>query len=244
MDISNVVILGSGELAERIKSLFIKADFKVAMPDLTEDYADKLIGAHIVLEAISKDTESKKELLRKCDERTPKKTIFATTAPSGITEVAAATKRPQRFIGLNFTFNPAEEKCLIQIVKGLETSEETIQACKKLVEKVGATAIKVEDSPRLILDRVLATVINEASNMYAAKIATTGDIDKITKLCLNWPMGPFEFADTIGVDNVVATLETLSHQLGPQYLPCRLLTQMVAMGRLGKKTGRGFYQYT
>lgn len=244
MDISNVVILGSGELAERIKSLFIKADFKVAMPDLTEDYADKLIGAHIVLEAISKDTESKKELLRKCDERTPKKTIFATTAPSGITEVAAATKRPQRFIGLNFTFNPAEGKCLIQIVKGLETSEETIQACKKLVEKVGATAIKVEDSPRLILDRVLATVINEASNMYAAKIATTGDIDKITKLCLNWPMGPFEFADTIGVDNVVATLETLSHQLGPQYLPCRLLTQMVAMGRLGKKTGRGFYQYT
>lgn len=244
MDMDNVVILGTGELAQRIRSLFIKADLKVVMPDLTGDCADKLIDADMVLEAISKDTESKKELLRKCDERAPKKTIFATTAPSGITEIAAATKRPQRFIGLNFTFNPAEEECLIQIVEGLETSGKTLQACKKLVEKVDATAIEVEDSPGLILDRVLATVINEASNMYAAKIATTEDIDKITKLCLNWPMGPFEFADTVGVDNVVATLETLSHQLGPQYLPCRLLTQMVAMGRLGKKTGRGFYQYS
>ena len=190
------------------------------------------------------DIEAKKKAFHMAEKQAQEKTIFATTATFGVTEIAAATKRAQRFVGLNFTFNPIEEKCLVQIVKQLETSEETLQACKDLVQKTGAVAVEVEDSPGLILDRVMASIINEAATMYASKIATIEDMDKVTKLCLNWPMGPFEFADTIGIDSVVATLETLSQQKGPQYLPCRVLRQMVALRKLGKKTGRGFYQYT
>jgi 3-hydroxyacyl-CoA dehydrogenase len=176
-------------------------------------------------------------------EKAPPKAILATTASSGITEIAAATKRPQKFIGLNFTFNPFGDKCLVQITKGFETSGETVESCRSLVEEVGAMAIELEDSPGLILDRVIAAVINEAATMYMSKIASVEDIDKIAKLCLNWPMGPFEFADTLGIDNVVATLEVLSQQSGQQYLPCRVLRHMVAAGQLGKKTEKGFYTY-
>ena len=221
MEINKVVILGGGEAGEKIRDLFSKAGLRVAMPDLKTDYLGELADADMVLEALPGDMESRKEILRKCDEKAPQKTIFATTASSGITEMAAVTKRPQKTSGLNFTFNPVEEKCLVQIVKQLETSEETLQACKGLVAKVGATAIEVEDSPGLILNRVMAAIINEAATMYASKIATIEDMDKVTRLCLNWPMGPFQFADTIGIDNVVATLETLSQQKGPQYIPVR-----------------------
>jgi len=241
--INKVVILGGGETGKRIRDLFFKAGLKVVMPDLETDYLKELADADIVLEALRGDVESRKETLRRCDEKAPPKTIFATAASWGITEMAAATKRPEKTLGLNFTFNLVEGKCLVQIVKQLETSEETVQACKSLIEKVGATAVEVEDSPGFILDRVMASMINEAATMYASRIATMEDMDKVAKLCLNWPMGPFEFADTIGIDNVVATLETLSQQKGSQYIPCRLLRQMVALGRLGKKTGKGFYQY-
>ena len=242
--ISKIIILGSGEVAGKMRGLFSKAGLEVVMSSPKEDYVKELVDADLVLDALPGDMESKKEVLRKCGEKAPAKAILATTASSGITELAAATKRPQKTIGLHFTFNPTEGKCLVEIIKQLETSEEIIQACKSLAEKVGATAVEVEDSPGLILDRAMASVINEAATMYASKIATVEDIDKVTRLCLNWPMGPFEFADTIGIDKVVATLESLSRQKGPQYLPCRVLTQMVALGRLGKKTGKGFYQHT
>jgi len=240
-EINKVVILG-GEEAGKIRDLFSQAGLKAVMLDLTTDYA--LGDADLVLEALAGDIESRKGALRDLDGKAPPRIILATTVSSGITEMAAATKRPQKFIGLNFTFNPFEEKCLIQIVKGLETSEETVQACKSLVERIGATGVELEDSPGLILDRVMATVINEAATMYMSKLASIEDIDRITKLCLNWPMGPFEFADASGIDNVVATLEVLSQQLGQQYLSCRLLRHMVAAGQLGRKTGRGFYTYS
>jgi 3-hydroxybutyryl-CoA dehydrogenase len=239
--IKKVIILGSGEAGEKIRDLFSQAGLKVVMLSLEEDYIKGLADADLVLDALSQDMESRKEALRKCDEKAPAKTVLATTASSGITELAGATKRPQKFIGLNFTANPLTPKYLVQMTKGLETSEETLRTCRELVEEADATAVELEDSPGLILDRVVTTVINEAASMHMSKLASVEDIDKITKLCLNWPMGPFEFADTLGVDNVVATLEVLSQQSGQQYLPCRLLRQMVASGRLGKKTGKGFY---
>jgi len=242
-EINKVIILGGGELG-KIRDLFSQAGLKVVMLDLTTDYAKELADADLVLEALPGDIESRKGALRKCDEKAPPKSILATTASSQITEMAATTKRAQKFIGLNFTANPFERKYLVQITRGLETSEETVQTCKGLVERIGATGVELEDSPGLILDRVIVTMINEAATIYMSKLASVEDIDKITKLCLNWPMGPFEFADTLGIDNVVATLEILSQQLGQQYLPCRLLRHMVAAGRLGKKTGRGFYTYS
>lgn len=242
-NINKIVILGNGEATAKVQDLFSKAGLKVVLLGLTEDYVKELTDADLVLEAISADKESRKEVLRKCGEKSPAEAILASTASSGITELATATGRPQKFAGLNFTANPFEEKYLVQITRGLESSEETMRSCKELIEKTGATFVDVEDSPGLILDRVIATVINEAATMYMTKLASAEDIDSMTKLCLNWPMGPFEFADTIGIDNVVATLDDLSQQLGPQYLPCRLLNKMVTVGRLGKKTGRGFYTY-
>lgn len=241
-EINRVVILGGEEAG--IRDLFSQAGLTIIMLDLTMDYAKELADADLLLEALPGDIESRKGALRELDEKAPPRIILATTASSQITEMAAATKRPQKFIGLNFTANPFERKYLVQITRGLETSEETVQACKSLVERIGASGVELEDSPGLILDRVIATVINEAATMYMTKLAPVEDIDNMTKLCLNWPMGPFEFADNIGIDNVVATLEILSQQLGQQYLPCRLLRHMVAAGQLGKKTGRGFYTYS
>jgi len=241
--INKVIILGSGEAGEKIQELFSQAGLKVAMLSPEEDYIKELADADLMLDALSQDIESRKEVLRKCDDKAPARTVLATTVPSGITEMAAATKRPQKFIGLNFTANPSAQKYLVQIIKGLQTSEETLHNCKELVEEAGATAVEVEDSPGLILDRVMATMINEAATMYMSKLASVEDIDSVAKSCLNWPMGPFEFADTLGIDKVVATLEVLSQQLGSQYLPCPLLRNFAAAGRLGKKTGRGFYTY-
>ena len=241
--ISKIIILGKGEAEEKIRNLFSQAGLKVVMLAPKDDYVKELADADLVLDALSQDMESRKEALRKCDEKAPAKTVLATTASSGITELAAATKRPQKFIGLNFTSNPFKDKYLVQLTKGLETSEETLRTCRELVEKTGTTSVELEDSPGLILNRVITTVINEAATMYMSKLASVEDIDKMTKLCLNWPMWPFEFADTLGIDNVVATLEVLSQQSGQQYLPCRLLRHMVAAGQLGKKTGKGFYTY-
>ncbi len=241
-EINKVGIIGSGEIATRIEKILSKAGIKVILAK--GGWTEKLAGADLIIEALLGDVEPRKAALSECDKEAPPNTILATTASWGITEIAAGTKRVDRVIGLNFTFNPVEEKCLVQIAKTFETSEETAQTCKSLVEKTGARVVEVEDSPGLILDRVMASIINEAATMYASKIASIEDIDKAVKLCLNWAMGPFEFADAIGIDNVVATLEVLSQRKGPQYLPSRVLTQMVALGRLGKKTGKGFHTYS
>jgi 3-hydroxybutyryl-CoA dehydrogenase len=244
MEKINKVVIFGGEEAAEIRDLFSQAGFGVVLMDLKADYAKELRDAGLVLEALPGDVKSKRQALHDIDENSPPGIILATAASSGITEIAAATKRPQEFIGLKFTVNPFEKKCLVQITKGLETSEATVQTCKSLAERIAATYVELEDSAGLILDRVIATVVNEAATMYMSKLASVEDMDKITKLCLNWPMGPFEFADHIGIDNVVATLEILSQELGQQYLPCRLLKHMVAAGKLGKKAGKGFYTYS
>lgn len=242
--INKVVIIGTEQSGAKIRRLFSKAGLEVVTLDLKMDNADELANTDMAMEAILGEVALRKEILHRCDELIPPEAILATTASSGITEMAASTTRPPRFVGLNFTFNPFQESCLVQIVRGLETSDETIETCAKLLERSEATAIKVADSPGLVLDRVIALTINEAVTMHVTKVATIEDIDRVTKSCLNWPLGPFELADTIGIDKVLATLETLSREMGPQFLPCRLLKQMVAMGRLGKETGRGFYTYS
>lgn len=241
MGINKLIILGLGA---EVHDLFSNAGLEVVMPDLTGDYARDLSDADMILENLPGDIALKKDAFRKCGRVAPQGTIFATTSESGITEIAAGTERPQNFIGLNFTLNPTTRKYLVQITRGLETSEETVRACRELAEKVGAIAVELQDSAGLILNRILAPIINEASLMYATEIASAEDIDGLMKSCTNWPMGPFEFADTIGIDKVVAILDLLSQQLGPQYLPTPLLRKMVAVGRLGKKTGRGFYTHT
>jgi 3-hydroxybutyryl-CoA dehydrogenase len=240
--INNVVIITAEESGARIQQLFSRADLQVTTINSKTSDADELAAADIAIEAIGEEGLRKK-ILHRCDERLRPEAILSTTVVSGMTELSAFTKRPQRFVGLHFTFNPFQDSCLVQIVKSLETSDETLEICTNLMEKTGATTIQVVDSPGLVLDRTMALTINEAATMYVTKVATIEDIDRIAKSCLNWPLGPFEFADVIGVDNVLATLETLAQEIGPQFLPCRLLKQMVATGRRGKATGRGFYIY-
>ena len=245
MKIGTVVIIGEGELADKLKQLLGKANLKVLVADLKADYAKQVSEADLVMEVAPENIAAKKKIFKSCDAKCRKEAILATaTANPWVTQLARATKRPDKVIGLNFTENPLEEKYLVQVVKGLQTSDETVQAVMELLANVGITAVKLEETPGFILDRVIASVVNESAVMYSSKLATKEDIDNMMKVCVNWPMGPFEFADSMGVDKIVEILDEMSQQLGSKYQPCFLLRRMVDAGWLGKKTGRGFHVYS
>ena len=245
MKIRTISIIGEGEFKAKLQELVSKAGFKVTTSDLKQDFAKQAAEADLVIEVATEDIVLKRKVFKNCDAKCRKETILATTtANPWVTQLAKATKRPEKVIGLNFTKNLFEEKYLVQIVRGLQTSDDTVQAVKEFLGEVGVTAVKLEENPGFILDRVIASIVNEAAVMYSSKLATKEDIDRMMKVCVNWPMGPFEFADTIGVDKVVEILESMSQQLGPRYQPCFLLRKMVDAGWLGKKTGRGFYVYS
>jgi 3-hydroxybutyryl-CoA dehydrogenase len=245
MKISTVSIIGEGELADKLIGPLSKANLKVFAANLKADYTKQAAESDLVLEVAPEDLAAKKKIFKSCDAKCRKETMLATaTSYPWVTQLAGATKRPDRVVGLNFTKNPFEEKYLVQVVKGLQTSDETVQAVKEFITNIGITAVELEETPGFILDRVIASIVNEATVMYSSKLATKEDIDKMMKVCVNWPMGPFEFADTVGVDRVVEILDSMSQQLGPKYQPCFLLRRMVDAGWLGKKTGRGFHVYS
>jgi 3-hydroxybutyryl-CoA dehydrogenase len=245
MEINTVSIIGEGELADKLKELLSKANLKVFIANLKEDYAKQVGESDLVLEVAPEDLAAKKKIFKSCEAKCRKETILATTTSNPwVTQLATAIRRPEKVIGLNFTKNPFEDKYLVQVVKGLQTSDETVRAVMELLETVGITAVKLEENPGFILDRVIASIVNEAAVMYSSKLATKEDIDNMMKVCVNWPMGPFEFADNMGVDRVVEILDSMSQQLGPKYQPCFLLRRMVDAGWLGKKTGRGFHLYS
>ncbi len=245
MRISTVSIIGDGEFASRLQELLSKADSEVTISDLSGDYTKQVADVDLVLEVANEGLALKKKVFKNCDAKCQKEAILATiTANPWVTQLARMTKRPEKVVGLNFTENPFEEKYLVQIIRGLQTSDDTIQTVKEFLEKVGVTAVKLEENPGFILDRVIASIVNEAAVMYSSKLATKEDIDKMMKVCVNWPMGPFEFADTMGVDRVVEILDSMSRQLGPKFQPCFLLKKMVDADWLGRKTGRGFYVYS
>ena len=245
MKVSTVSIIGDGELVPKLQELLTRADFKVITSDINEDYDKKAAGVDLVMEVAHEDINVKKKVFRNCDAKCQKNAILATiTANSWVTQLARETKRPEKVVGLNFTKNPFEEKYLVQVVRGLQTSDDAVKDVKEFLEKAGMTVVKLEEAPGFILDRVIASIVNEAAVMYSSKLATKEDIDKMMKVCVNWPMGPFEFADSMGVDKIVEILDSMSQQLGPKYQPCFLLRKMVDAGWLGKKTGRGFYVYS
>jgi 3-hydroxybutyryl-CoA dehydrogenase len=244
MKISTVGIIGDGELADKLEEILSKANLKVVSAGLKGDFAKEVAACDLVLELAPEDFAAKKKVLKTCDAKCGKETILATTSSHPwVTHLADATKRPDKVVGLNLTKNPFEDKYLVQVVRGLQTSDETVQAAREFLSGAGITGVKLEETPGFILDRVIASVVNEAAVMYSSKLASKEDIDKMMKVCVNWPMGPFEFADYMGIDRVVEILDEMTEQLGPKFQPCLLLRRMVDAGWLGKKTGRGFHVY-
>jgi 3-hydroxybutyryl-CoA dehydrogenase len=207
--------------------------------DLTE-FAD----CELVVEAATENEALKLDLFRKLDEAVNKDAILATNTSSiSITRIAAATKRADRVIGLHF-MNPVPVMQLVEVIRGLATSEATFQTVASLVEKIGKTMAVAQDYPGFIVNRVLMPMINEAIFALYEGVATAEDIDKGMKLGTNHPMGPLALADLIGLDTVLAILNVLYTGFkDPKFRPCPLLVKMVDAGYLGQKSGRGFYQY-
>ena len=199
--------------------------------------------ADLVIEAVPEEMETKLEIFTVLDKFAKPGAIFASNTSSlSITEMAAITFHPQNCIGMHF-FNPVQKMKLLEIVRGLETSESTLAACVEAGRRMGKEVVVVRESPGFVTSRINAMIGNEAFYMLQEGVATAADIDKALKLGLNHPMGPFELVDLVGLDVRLSILQHLHHTLGEKYRPCPLLEQYVKAGRLGRKSGRGVYDY-
>jgi 3-hydroxybutyryl-CoA dehydrogenase len=203
-----------------------------------------LAGAQIVIEAATENEALKVKILQQLDALLPPEAIVATNTSSiSITQLAAATKRPDRFVGMHF-FNPVPLMALVEIIRGLQTSDATHQAVHELAVKLGKTPITVKNAPGFVVNRILVPMINEAFFVLAEGLATPEDIDAGMKLGCNHPIGPLALADMIGLDVCLAVMEVyVDEYADSKYRPCPLLKEMVAAGWLGRKTGRGVYIY-
>ncbi len=199
--------------------------------------------AGLIIEAAAENEDLKQEIFKALDKLCPAETIFSTNTSSiSITRLAGATGRPDRFIGMHF-MNPAHVMKLVEVITGLRTSPETVAAVVSLAGKMGKEAVVVNDSPGFVSNRILMPMINDAIFCLQEGTASRESIDTIVRLGANHPMGPLELADFIGLDICLEILEILQSELGEKYRPCPLLRKLVAAGKLGRKSGEGFYEY-
>ena len=219
------------------------ADAVVARLKTTSSLTEALDGADFIIEAIPERVDLKIAVLSDVDRYAPAHSVIATnTSALSITELAGATRRPGRVAGMHF-FNPVHKMKLVEIVRALESTSETIEAIETVARAMGKETVLVKESPGFITTRVNATIGNEAFYMLQEGVASARDIDKALKLGLNHPMGPFELVDLVGLDTRLSILEYLHRSMGEKYRPCPLLVQYVKEGRLGRKVGRGVYDY-
>lgn len=245
------------QLDKAVKGITLKLDKYVSKGRITQEDRDAALArlttaenidtigeADLVIEAASERVDVKKSIFRNVCANVSEDTILATNTSSiSITDLSQAVTHPERFIGMHF-FNPVPVMKLLEIVKGLNTAEETIEIAKAVGAQLGKEMIVAKDSAGFVVNRLLDPMINEAFDMIERGVATPEDIDKGCRYGLNWPMGPCELIDMAGIDIELAVMETIYADTGDsKYRPSPLLRRMVQAGRLGRKAGKGFYDY-
>ena len=204
---------------------------------------DALRGADFVIEAVPEDMRLKLEIFGRLEQLARPEVVLATnTSALSVTEIASAVKQPARVVGMHF-FNPVPKMKLVEVVRALESSEQALATTTEVARRMGKETVLVKESPGFVTSRINALIGNEAFYMLQEGVASARDIDKALKLGLNHPMGPFEMIDLVGLDTRLAVLEFLQRSLGEKYRPAPLLVQHVKAGRLGRKAGKGVYEY-
>jgi len=245
----------SDKALERIGKGLAKAEEKGQVPAGAKDFVtgnitptgtiEDIKDVDFVVESVFENMEVKKSLYAQLDQVLPPEIIIATNTSSlSITEIAAITKRADKVVGMHF-FNPANIMALIEVIPALQTSEETIAITMELSKAIGKKPIKVKEGPGFVVNRILLPGMNEAAFILYEGLASAEDIDKAMKLGAGWPMGPLTLADMVGIDIALEVCNTLYRETGDsKYRPAPNLKQMVRAGYLGRKTGRGFYDYS
>jgi 3-hydroxybutyryl-CoA dehydrogenase len=231
--------LGKGQITE--------AEMNAALARIhpTLDLKEAVSKADLIIEAVPENVELKKAMFREVDTYAPDHAIIASNTSSiSITEIASATKRPEKVCGMHF-INPPQLMKLVEVIKGAKTSDETTQTILEVAKRLEKETVLVKkDSPGFIVNRILIPALNEAAALYWEGVADRDDIDKAVKLGLNWPMGPLMLLDYIGIDTTLAIVEVLEKELDPKFHASQGLKQMVKAQMFGRKTGKGFYDWT
>jgi 3-hydroxyacyl-CoA dehydrogenase (EC 1.1.1.35) len=218
-------------------------DKRVKLVEIASSMAD-FKDFDLVIEAVAENLDVKKSVFNQLEEVCDAKTIFASNTSSlSISEIASFAKRPDKVVGMHF-FNPVPIMKLVEIIEGLTTSEDTIKTVKELTVNMKKVPVVAKDTPGFIVNRLLVPLCNEAAKVLEAGVASAQDIDTAMKLGANWPMGPLELSDMVGLDTHVATADILAKEMNDNHYACaRLVKQLVRSNQLGRKTGKGYYNY-